>query len=382
MNSRERFLACMRFEPMDRAPNYEMGYWAGVLERWYSEGLPPHPGAPRNLAPGAGVKGEGFPWRRSELRDLSVHQHLGLDAGIEKIDGEWGIWPPFEPRVLWEDETRVQRVEPDGTVVLVRKDSSSLPHPTDWPVKDRASWEALASERLRIDLTGRLPADWGQHVADYRHRDWPLLIGGPFLGVFSSLRTLMGFDRLMFTFFDDPQLIHNILEHLTALWLGLFEEVLAQTDVDGAYYWEDMSFKSGSMVSPRIFREFFTPVYRRINAFFRERGLDIILLDTDGNVWGLIPLFAEVGVTGLYPFEVRAGMDVSAVRAQHPRLQMMGGVDKAALAEGPAAIDAELARIAPVIRSGGYIPGCDHYVPPDVPWEHFAYYRRKLAALL
>jgi hypothetical protein len=284
--------------------------------------------------------------------------------------------------VFWEDDEHVKRREADGTTVLVRKDATSLPHVLEWPVTDRASWEQLKHERLRIDLAGRLPADWAAQVAELRQRDWPLGIGGPFLGAFSALRTLFGFERLMYTFFDDAQLVHDVLTHLTELWLGLFEEVLAQTDVDYAYFWEDMSFKSGSMVSPGIFHEFLAPVYRRINAFFRAHGIDIILLDTDGNVWGLVPLFTACGVTGLYPFEVRAGMDVAAVRAAYPQLQMMGGIDKGALVEGPAAIDRELARVAPVIRSGGYVPGVDHYVPPDVPWKHFRTYRERLQELL
>ena len=359
-----------------------MGYWAGTLERWYQEGLPRHPNAPTGLASGAAVKGEGFPWRRSEPKDCSVGAYFAFDKGIEKIDGEWGVWPPFPPRVLHEDDETITRYDPDGTVVIVRRDSASLPHPVAWPVKDRQSWEQLKQERLRIDLSGRLPAAWPEHLAAYRNRDWPLVIGGPPLGVFSSLRSLIGFENVMYLFFDDPQLVHDVLRHLAELWLGLFEEVLSQTDVDYAYIWEDMSFKGGSMVSPRIFREFLMPVYQRITAFFRARGLDIVLVDTDGNVWGLIPLLLEAGVTGTYPFEVRAGMDVAEVRARYARLQMLGGIDKTALVEGPAAIDKELARIAPVIRSGGYVPGLDHYVPPDVPWAHFEYYRRRLSEIL
>ena len=382
MNARGRFLACMRFQPVDRAPNWEMGYWAGVLERWYAEGLSRHPESPVGLAPGDGVKGEGFPWRRSEPRDRSVHAALGLDEGLEKIDGEWGPWPPFPEEILQEDAETVVKRAADGTTVRLRQDASSLPHVLEWPVVDRATWEQLKEERLRIDLSGRLPQAWPQHLALYAQRDWPLGIGGPFLGVFSSLRTLFGFEPLMYTFYDDPQLIRDVLSHLTEFWLGLFEGVLDQVEVDYAYYWEDMSYKSGSMVSPPIFREFLAPVYRRINAFFRARGIDIILLDTDGEVWGLIPFFLEAGVTGLYPFEVRAGMDVAEVRARYPRLQMMGGIDKNALVAGPEAIDRELARVAPVIASGGYVPAIDHYVHPLVPWAHFLHYRRRLAAIL
>ena len=382
MNSRERFLACMRFQTTGRAPNWEMGYWAGALDRWYQEGLPRHPKAPTGLVAGAAVKGEGFPWRRYEPKDWSVHEYFGLDEGIEKIDGEWGVWPPFETKVLAEEGDNIRRQEPDGTVVMVRKDSATLPHPLEWPVKDRGTWEQLRRERLRIDITGRLSDSWPDQVALYKNRDWPLVLGGPFLGVFSSLRTLFGFQNMMYAFFDDPQLVRDVLSHLTELWLGLFEEVLADTDVDYVYFWEDMSYKSGSMVSPRIFREFLLPIYQRITAFLTQHGIDIVLLDTDGDVWGLIPLFLEGGITGLYPFEVRAGMDVAQVRARYPRLQMLGGIDKNALVEGPEAIDRELKRVAPVVETGGYVPGVDHFVPPNVPWEHFSYYRRRLAEML
>jgi len=382
MNARERFRACMRYEPVDRAPDWEMGYWAGTLDRWHAEGLPRRADAPTGLQPGEGVKGEGFPWRRSEPRDTAVHATLGLDAGLEKVDVNWGPCPAFEVSVLEEDETTITRREADGTIVRLRQDSASLPHAIGWPVSDWASWERFREERLQPNAPGRLPADWEAHLALYRRRDWPLLIGGPFVGVFSALRTLLGFEGMMYAFHDTPDLVQAILAHLTDLWLALFEEVLGQVDVDGMYYWEDMSYKGGGMVSPRVFRAFMAPVYRRINGFLRERGVDVILLDTDGNVWDLIPQFLDVGVTGLYPFEVRAGMDVAEVRARYPRLQMMGGIDKTALAAGPDAIDAELARIAPVIGTGGYVPACDHYVPPDVSWESFCHYRRRLCELL
>ena len=141
--------------------------------------------------------------------------------GIEKIDGEWGVWPPFETKVLWEDEERVKRQEPNGSVVLVRKDATSLPHPLEWPVKDRASWQKLKDERLRLDISGRLPGNWSEHVALYKDRDWPLVIGGSVFGVFSSLRTLFGFQNLMYMFYDDPGLVHDVLDHLTELWLTL-----------------------------------------------------------------------------------------------------------------------------------------------------------------
>jgi uroporphyrinogen decarboxylase len=54
-------------------------------------------------------------------------------------------------------------------------------------------------------------------------------------------------------------------------------------------------------------------------------------------------------------------------------------VDKRTLAHGPAAIDAELVRLRPLIEEGGYIPHTDHSIPPDVSFDNFRYYMEKLA---
>ena len=72
-------------------------------------------------------------------------------------------------------------------------------------------------------------------------------------------------------------------------------------------------------------------------------------------------------------------MDVEAFRHRHPNVFLMGGVDKQALARGPATIDGEIARVERVLATGGYVPVVDHMVPPDVSFANYAYYRRRLA---
>jgi uroporphyrinogen decarboxylase len=110
--------------------------------------------------------------------------------------------------------------------------------------------------------------------------------------------------------------------------------------------------------------------------------MKVILVDTDGDCRSLIPLLMKGGVTGLYPFEVQSGMDVREIREAFPDLQILGGVDKKELARGPERIDAELKRRIPgLISKGGFIPMGDHQIPPDVSWENYLFYRRRLAEL-
>ena len=77
-----------------------------------------------------------------------------------------------------------------------------------------------------------------------------------------------------------------------------------------------------------------------------------------------------------------AGMNVVEVRHAFPTLQIMGGVDKVALARGYEGIADALADVPWMLKQGGYIPYVDHLVPPDVSWEDFRTYRRQLNALI
>jgi uroporphyrinogen decarboxylase len=166
------------------------------------------------------------------------------------------------------------------------------------------------------------------------------------------------------------------------MWAAIYDKVLGQVKADCVHIWEDMSFKNGPLISPELFREFLVPAYSKVTEVARSHGVKTVLVDTDGDCTKLIPHFIEGGVTGMYPFEVQAGMDVKKVRKDFPRLQILGGVNKRELAKGPEAIDAELElRLPGMIEKGGYIPMADHQIPPDVSWQNYLYYRKRVAEI-
>ncbi len=91
----------------------------------------------------------------------------------------------------------------------------------------------------------------------------------------------------------------------------------------------------------------------------------------------------QLGLTGMNPFEVQAGMDIVKIRKKYPKFQIMGGLDKRKIALGKKEIDNELEKKIPfMLRQGGYIPVADHLIPPDVSWDNFVYYRRHLQEII
>jgi uroporphyrinogen decarboxylase len=192
----------------------------------------------------------------------------------------------------------------------------------------------------------------------------------------------MGEMELLIGFIDSPKLIHRIINHLADLWSILFDRVLSEVKVDCIHVWEDMSYKNGPLISPAHFEAFLQPAYKKITEVAKSHGVEVILVDTDGDCSLLIPHFLEGGVTGLYPFEVQAGMDIRQVREAFPKLQILGGINKVEIAAGPDRIDAELERRIPgMISKGGFVPMVDHQVPPDVSWQDYLYYRKRVAEM-
>jgi len=183
-------------------------------------------------------------------------------------------------------------------------------------------------------------------------------------------------------YYEAPKLVHDIVKTFTDLWIAIYEEVLSETDVDHYHFWEDISFGRGSMVSPEIIREFQVPYYKRITAVLRSHGVKHVLLDTDGDCRGIIRLFIESGITGMYPFEWHCGMRVEQIRHQFPELVIMGGVPKSEIVHGRARIDEILEPIEQTLKHRGYIPFCDHFVPPEVDWQNYVYFRNRLHQIM
>lgn len=356
MTSRERLLNTLRYEPVDRAPFRGGGPWPETVDRWRREGYDPaHP--PRF---------DTDPW-------------------------EWqGGWffprPPFAHKVLAEDERTILYLNHEGILVRERKDYrySSMPQFVRFPVETRNDFRAFWKERMQPDPALRLGDDWEEKLAACRNRDAPLIvIADRWGGFFGPLRNLVGVEKLCTLFYDDPAFVEEMMDAEAEFLIQVMDRILDHTDVDVFGFWEDMAYKTGPLLGPALARKYMLPRYRRVVDFLRSRGVEFIALDSDGNVWDLIPIWLEAEINVLYPFEVQAGMDVVEVRRRFGRdLRLWGGLDKRALARGPEAIDAELNRLAPLVQEGGYVPYPDHSLPPDVSFANYCYFMEQLPRIL
>ena len=353
MNTRNRFVQTLSGERVDRVPFMKVfGGTNAVLPHWKAE----------------------YPGIETCIDEL---------LGFEGVYRGWGVTPvnmnpsnlgPTE--VLSETAEMIVRRRGDGTVDQIFKTGDYNRHTVEWPIKTRQDWEAYKEKYLDPNDTSRFPNDWDERVKEYRNRDYPLQL--THRGVYGFVRERMGDEGLAYAFYDQPALVHDMMEFYTDFAIQLWEQQAADVEFDLIECWEDMASKNGSLISPAMFDEFMTPCYRRIAAFAREHGIKIILVDSDGFIENLTDSMLKAGVNTLYPYEVLAGNDVGRVLDRYPNLGIIGGLRKEAMYETKEAIDREMTKARQWIKKGRYIPGPDHFVLEHASFANYRYFMESL----
>jgi uroporphyrinogen decarboxylase len=372
MNDRERFRRALLFQEVDRIPLEPGGPRESTLAAWHQQGLP-----------------EGVDWFDYLM------ETLGIDYRRRKDQVDLGVSfkmiPTFEEKILehrdghyivqdWMGAITEISDKYDYTYIRAAKDFVTR----KWhrfPVQSREDFAQKMRWRYDPHHPERFPADFEARCEALRDRDYPLTvsINGPFW----QLREWCGFEGLCYLMADDPEFVEEMAHFWADFILQTMEPILQRVEVDRVLISEDMAYKGHSMISPAMVRRFLVPVYESWIPRIKAAGCPIVEVDSDGYIGELIPIWIEVGINCCSPIEVAAGNDIVAFRRQFGRkMAYRGGIDKRALAAGGQEMRQEVLRVVPpLLEEGGFIPGCDHGVPPDISWPNFVAYTRLLAEL-
>jgi len=280
----------------------------------------------------------------------------------KRLEGEWEII---------ESETgALTRQVIDNDVTY------SMPEYITYHVRDRKSWEFY---RDRMTPGPLWPEDKIEKLCEpYRERDRP--VGVSVGSTWGGLRSLMGPYAAATVLHDDPALAHEIIDWFAwrrrTYLFPLIERLRPEIIQAG----EDCCYNHGMLISPSHFREFCAPAYREIGRIARDCNVDMVAIDTDGNAMELVPLVEECGVNAIFPFEVKAGNDLFALRERHPEFILMGWLEKEAVNEGNGHLirDEIMSKVPPLLARGRYFPNGDHGIQPLVTFENL----RKFMTLL
>ncbi|HHY82412.1 MAG TPA: hypothetical protein GX505_07000 [Clostridiales bacterium] len=362
MNNRERAMAILNYRNYDRLPIVHFGFWEETLEKWCNEGH---------------LKQEEIEnvWDGSEA-EKRIAEKLGFDFNWYTTFGaNTNLFPSFETKILEElPDGFIKVLNSDGVIVLQKKGIASIPSEVDYLLKSRKEWEEHYLPKLQFS-EDRINKKALEKLKDDSNRDIPIgLHCGSLFGNIRNWLTVVGASYL---YADDEELYTEIIDTVGELCYRCAEYILSSgAKFDFAHFWEDICFKSGPLVIPRVFEEKVGPHYRRITDLVRIYGINIISLDCDGKIDALVPIWLNNGVNTMFPIEVGTwDGNIKPWREEYGKeLRGVGGMDKKVFAKDYAAVDAEIERLKPLVELGGYIPCPDHRIPPDAKWENIQYY--------
>jgi len=179
-------------------------------------------------------------------------------------------------------------------------------------------------------------------------------------------------------FYKDPELIRDMISHWEFFTIESVREAVERykDKIDLVFWWEDMADKHGPNLSPKLYREFLLPHYKKVTGFFNTNKIHRIMMDSDGNTQPILDLVIEAGITGHWPLEVNSGMDVRILRKRFGnKLFLAGNLNKIEIAKGGRAMQNEIDSKLPYMKeTSGYIAGLDHLVHVEFTFEKFKEY--------
>ena len=352
MTYRELFQEIMFYGQFDRMPVIHWTGWPETRERWLKEGLP---------------------------ADISEHEFFGAVPMWTGVGVNISLFPPFEEEVLEEtDEYRIFRGG-DGVISKDWKHKSCIPHFIDFTLKTAKDWDEF-KKRLQPD-PARIPADLDQRIANAEASGLPIIIGTA--SMMGWIRNWMGVENMSYIMFDDPDVYADMVMTLADLVCWQIDIVLPKIKVDMGFGWEDICGRSGPLVSPNIFDKCVAPGYRKIRNKLEEYGVTLYGIDSDGDVTDLVGHWLDAGVNVQFPIEVGPfkGDAIKHRKRYGKELRFIGNFDKLTLEKSHESVEAELERLMPLMKEGGFVMMPDHLITPGVALEDYRWYLDRVREL-
>ncbi|OGO26871.1 MAG: hypothetical protein A2Z16_03430 [Chloroflexi bacterium RBG_16_54_18] len=318
MNSRQRFLECMRFGTPDRPPCFQEGLRDDVLEKWRGQGMP------------AGTK-------LDQLFYYDQREEVSLDL-----------------------YSRLDPVDLAGKPLGLERWKRSL-DPAD---------------------EHRLPPGWKKDLDRWRERQHVLMVQvhpGFFetLGIGES----RSFTRALYLIVDQPVFVRSAMAIHGEFAARLLERFLKEVQVDAAVFSEPIAGNHGPLISPRTYSDLVLPTYQPVLDVLSSYGVETVILRTYANARVLLPVVLQAGFNCLWAVETEPdAMDYRAIRQEFGReLRLIGGIDVDVLRQGEQSVRSEIeGKVRPLLAQGGYIPLADGRVRSDMPFENYRFYRQYL----
>ena len=278
MNSRERMLAAINRQPIDRIPT---DIWA-TPEVWAK--LRNHFGEKADLY--AELHIDGFGGVAAEYVGPTLPK-VSEDEGVDF----WGIRSrrvPHKDGVYYE-----QCFNP-----LASAETIDDLNKYAWP---RAEWFDYSGMRAKAEAAGKKQAVQCGYMAPFYYHN--------------LLRSL---EQSLVDPLTDPEFTHDLVGRISDFFYNYHRRMFEACEgfIDAAQVTDDLGGQTGPLISMKLYQEFYAPHHKRFIDLCHEFGIKAFHHD-DGSCRPFLPLLVEMGIDILNPVQwLCPGMDMVELKAE------------------------------------------------------------------
>ncbi len=339
----QRLFSAFKRKKVDRVPNFEV-----LIEDQHVQKLLGRPAGNTLSCGGDPAKGvsEGEGARPMKPADyIELCKLIGQDAVIVE-----SIWTPFKKR------------NPDGSTGGMIADRS---------IKTRRDWKEKVVIPGDRDIEEKMV-----FVREYRQAldqsgtkiGFCVLMAAYFQMLYEFV---IGLEDTMKLVYEDRDFVEEMLEASTDYWVR-FAKAAVANGVDFIWTADDVAFKTGLFLPPRLMRELWLPKLKRIHEPALSAGKPV-MFHSDGNIDELMPMLLEAGVDCVHPLDPY-GVDYHSFKKRWGGLVCLAGnIDiEFPLAHGtPQEVEADVKKHMEVMKpGGGYVCSSSHSIVNYIPHEN------------
>lgn len=177
-------------------------------------------------------------------------------------------------------------------------------------------------------------------------------------GLFETCQDLMKIDVCLAAFYEEPEIMHEIIDCITEYQLAYSREIIRHIHPDALYRHDDWGTQISTFMSKTMFDEFILEPTKKIYDFWRKNGVEIIIHHSDSFAETLVPDMVEMGID-VWQGAISTNNLPKIVKEYQGKLTIMGGIDngKVDVADWtPEKVRTETKRVIDWVDSPYFIP--------------------------
>ena len=191
---------------------------------------------------------------------------------------------------------------------------------------------------------------------------------------FHQVADFFGMENYFINMYEAPELVEAATERLVDWYVESNEKFFAGLGdrADVMFFGNDFGTQLDLFMSPKMFRKFVLPGFKRIIAVAKKYNKKV-LLHSCGSIYRIIPDLIEAGVDAIHPIQAAAvGMSATDLAPFKNDIAFVGGIDAQSffVNSTPDEIAREVDRVRSILGPNIVISPSHERILPNIPIEN------------